>query len=179
MKRRKDREMERQIRSILNQAEMEEGDWGRPEEGRKQETLAFLRAQRRKIRLRPRKSFAERLLDQASWLSPGVWLGQLAVPVLFCLLLGNEGLEKRDTLLVLSACAPLPGVIGLIERLLKQPALQEMAGQRLQVDLDIFGTRRRAAGGEQQERSGQNHSNPFFHSCVSPLYYDAMLCVFR
>lgn len=41
MKRRKDREMERQIRSILNQAEMEEGDWGRPEEGRKQETLAF------------------------------------------------------------------------------------------------------------------------------------------
>ena len=117
MKRRKDREMERQIRSILNQAEMEEGDWGRPEEGRKQETLAFLQAQRRKIRLRPRKSFAERLLDQASWLSPGVWLGQLAVPVLFCLLLGNEGLEKRDTLLVLSACAPLPGVIGLIELL--------------------------------------------------------------
>ena len=89
MKRRKDREMERQIRSILNQAEMEEGDWGRPEEGRKQETLTFLRAQRRKIRLRPRKSFAERLLDQASWLSPGVWLGQLAVPVLFCL-------EMRD-----------------------------------------------------------------------------------
>ena len=39
------------------------------------------------------------------------------VPVLFCLLLGNEGLEKRDTLLVLSACAPLPGVIGLIELL--------------------------------------------------------------
>ena len=75
------------------------------------------RESRRKLRLRPRKSFAERLLAQASWMSPGAWIGQLAVLVFFFLLLGNTGWNRRDTLLLVTACTPLPGVIGLVELL--------------------------------------------------------------
>ena len=117
------REMEKEIRDFLKGAagttgasEGEQG-WLHPEEKRKQETLAFLRTERRKLRLRPRKSFAERLLAQASWMSPGAWIGQLAVLVFFFLLLGNTGWNRRDTLLLVTACTPLPGVIGLVERL--------------------------------------------------------------
>ena len=71
------KEMEKEIRDFLKGAagttgasEGEQG-WLHPEEKRKQETLAFLRTERRKLRFRPRKSFAERLLAQASWMSPG------------------------------------------------------------------------------------------------------------
>ena len=117
------REMEKEIRDFLKGAagttgasEGEQG-WLHPEEKRKQETLAFLRTERRKLRFRPRKSFAERLLAQASWMSPGAWIGQLAVLVFFFLLLGNTGWNRRDALLLVTACTPLPGVIGLVELL--------------------------------------------------------------
>ena len=109
------RDMENEIRAFLKGAEGE--DWFRPEERRKRETLAFLRAERQKKSFYPGKSFGERLLDQASWMSPGAWLGQLAVPVLFCLLLGNGDWTRRDILLLVTACTPLPGVIGLVELL--------------------------------------------------------------
>ena len=79
---------------------------------------------RRKLRLRPRKSFAERLLAQASWMSPGAWIGQLAVLVFFFLLLGNTGWNRRDTLLLVTACTPLPGVIGLDVYKRQAPASQ-------------------------------------------------------
>ncbi len=109
------REMENEIRAFLKGAEGEE--WFHPEERRKRETLAFLQAERRKQRFCPGKSFGERLLDQASWMSPASWLGQLAVLVLLLWLLGNTGWERRDVLLLVTACTPLPGVIGLVELL--------------------------------------------------------------
>ena len=88
-----------------------------PDRMRKQETLMYLQAQRRKLILRPRKTFRERLLDQISWLSPGMWIGQAAVLLCFCLLIKETGWHRRDTLLIMAGCTPLFGVTGLIELL--------------------------------------------------------------
>lgn len=105
------RENERFLRARLDALEV------RPEESRKQERLAYLKMERRKLRIWPRKSFAERLLDQAAWLSRGAWLGQAAVLLFFCWLLRNADWSRRETLLVVSWCTPLFGAVGLIELL--------------------------------------------------------------
>lgn len=116
--RRNDREREKEIRTFLKEAGLSEGaDWLRPEEGPKQETLALLRKERMRLRLRPRKTFLERLFDQASWLSPGSWLFQAAALLFFCVLLKNTDYARRDTLLMVSACTPLFGIAGLVELL--------------------------------------------------------------
>ena len=118
MKRKNVRQKEQEIWALLKEAGMDRGEeWLQPDERRKQETLALLRMERKKLRFRPRKTFAEQLLDQAAWLSPGAWLGHAAVLLLFCILIKNSGWYRRDVLLMLSACTPLFGVVGLVELL--------------------------------------------------------------
>lgn len=86
-----------------------------PDPEQKRQALTVLKLERAKKRVLPRKTFREKLLDQASYLSFGSWAGQAVILLCICLLLGESGFGKRETLLLTAAGTPLFGVLGIVE----------------------------------------------------------------
>lgn len=103
-----DRKQAEKIRDFLKNAEQPDID-----EKRKQQTLMLLRMERKRLHLRSKKPYGQRVMEQAAYLSPVVWLIQGAL-ILF---MGYEFLvrEKEEILINLLFCAPIIGIAGFTE----------------------------------------------------------------
>jgi len=107
---RKEREMEKEIRAFLAGIRQPE-----IEEERKRQSLALFRQQRKRLRFTGKKPYAQRLWEQAAYISPGAWLGQGGVVLLMGFAFHFFYWGKGDILVTLAACAPLFGLIGFTE----------------------------------------------------------------
>ncbi len=103
-----DRSQEEKFRDFFKNAEQPDID-----EERKRHTLELLRMERKRLHVRSRKPYVQRVLEQAAYLSPAAWLLQAAL-VLF-IGWGFQVREKEETLLSLLLCAPIIGIVGFTE----------------------------------------------------------------
>lgn len=97
-----------EIRAFLKSAEQPEID-----RERKRQTLELLRMERKRLHIRSRKPYVQRVLEQTAYLSPAAWLIQGALVLIlgwsFC-----AG-DKREILINLLLCAPIIGIVGFTE----------------------------------------------------------------
>ena len=103
-----DRRQDEKLRDFFKNAEQPDID-----EERKRHTLELLRMERKRLHVRSRKPYVQRVLEQAAYLSPAAWLLQAAL-VLF-IGWGFQVREKEETLLSLLLCAPIIGIVGFTE----------------------------------------------------------------
>lgn len=102
------RKQEAEIRAFLKKAVPPCID-----EDRKRRTLEFLRIERKNLHVRSRKPYAKRVLEQAGYLSPAVWIVQGVLVLALGWMLHME--EREAVLGGLLTCAPMMGVIGFAE----------------------------------------------------------------
>ncbi len=86
-----------------------------PEKERKQKNLELLYQERKRLRLAPRQSYGKRVLNQAAYLSPLAWVIQGGIVLLIGWSLRPEAAGDQRFPLLLAACAPLLGMVGITE----------------------------------------------------------------
>ena len=103
-----DRKLEESIRVFLKSS-------GQPkiDDERKRQTLELLRMERKRLHVRSKKPYGQRVLEQVAYISPAVWLIQGTL--LLFLLWGFCVRERQEILINLLFCAPMIGIVGFTE----------------------------------------------------------------
>ena len=98
----------KEIRSLLEHAKQPDID-----EGRKRKTLELLQAERKRLHIRSKKTYGQRVWEQIPYISPAAWLLQGILLLMIGWGFYAEG--REEILLYLLFCAPMAGVVGFTE----------------------------------------------------------------
>lgn len=98
----------KEIRSLLEHAKQPDID-----EGRKRKTLELLQAERKRLHIRSKKTYGQRVWEQLPYISPAAWLLQGILLLMIGWGFYAEG--REEILLYLLFCAPMAGVVGFTE----------------------------------------------------------------